>query len=100
MRGPSAGASGGRDRGLIGSRGALGAGSGHRCVRGRRFGEHHPEHVVAGAAVGADAAALQVADGIRPRLDGAGNVAVALSTADTDDHEQAFLESDLETESQ
>ncbi len=50
------------------------------------LGEHEAEEVVAGAALGSDAAALQFGDGGGAALDGTVHIAVRGASAEADDH--------------
>src|SRR5687768_16010681 len=63
-------------------------------------GEHHPQRVVAGTALIADAAALQIAKGRRTPVDGFHHLSVIGAAADTDDHVSliSFLRLSLNTD--
>jgi len=50
------------------------------------LGEHFPEEVVARAALGADAAGLQLGNALRAVLDGPKDVVFGFCAADADDH--------------
>jgi hypothetical protein len=63
-------------------------------------GEHRAKRVVAGAALIADAAALQVAKARSPVVDGLHHFPIRFTAADTDDHVAGSLGSRSETESQ
>ena len=86
----------------------VGGGGGRGEARGARnrssrsgrmsLGEQAAKAVVAGAALIADAAELEIANGARTVVDGSGNVPVGFAAADADDHWRYSLA--LETQSQ
>jgi hypothetical protein len=49
-------------------------------------GEHFPQKIVAGAAFGADPAALQIGDALSSGLNGLEDVPVGLCAAEANDH--------------